>query len=198
MKKLEQIKTVNFTRMEDGDALEYAYLDQLEDQYKAGLPQRLINALEQLEHSLSGYRVSRLEHVLQAATRAYRADESEEWVMAALLHDIGDDLATYSHSEMAAAILRPFVSDEIYWVVKHHGIFQMFYYAHHSGGDRNAREQFTDHKYYQSAVKFCHQYDQNCFDPDYQSESLEFFIPMINKVFSKPKAFDAEQIARYG
>ena len=195
---MSENKTVNFTAMEDGVADEYAYLDTLEDQYKKGLPQRLIEALAALENSLSGYKVSRLEHVLQAATRAHRAGESEEWVMAALMHDIGDELATYSHSEAAAAILRPFVSEEVYWVVKHHGIFQMYYYAHHSGGDRNARERYADHEFYQSAIKFCHEYDQNCFDPDYASEPLEFFKPMITRVFSKPKAFDQEQIARYG
>lgn len=194
----ETIKTVDFIRMEDGVQEEYEYLDQLEDQYKEGLPDRLFSALSQLEHSLSGYKVSRLEHVLQAATRAYRAGESEEWIMAALMHDIGDDLATYSHSEMAAAVLRPFVSEEIYWVIKHHGVFQMYYYAHHSGGDRHARDQFAGHQYYESAVRFCHEYDQNCFDPDYQSEPLEFFKPMIERVFSKPKAFDPEHIARYG
>jgi predicted HD phosphohydrolase len=198
MKKTSVTRTVDFIRMQDGVAHEYAYLDELEDQYKAELPQRLMKALAQLAHSLSGYKVSRLEHVLQAATRAHRAGESDEWVMAALLHDIGDDLATYSHSEMAAAVLRPFVSEEIYWVVKHHGIFQMFYYAHHSGGDRNARDQFVNHQHYQASVKFCHEYDQNCFDPDYQPESLEFFKPMIERVFSHPKAFDPEHVARYG
>ena len=198
MNETSSNKTVDFICMQDGRADEYAYLDQLEDQYKSELPQRLIHALAQLEHSLSGYRVSRLEHVLQAATRAHRAGESDEWVMAALLHDIGDDLAPYSHSEMAAAVLRPFVSDEIYWVVKHHGIFQMYYYAHHSGGDRYARDRFAEHQYYSSAVKFCHEYDQNCFDPDYDSETPEFFKPMIQQMFSKPKAFDQEYIARYG
>jgi len=192
------MKTVSFTQMSDGTEKDYAYLDQLENQFKAGLADRLIAALEQLEYSLSGYKLSRLKHVLQSATRAYRAGESEQWVIAALMHDIGDDLATYSHSEMAAAVLRPFVSDEIYWVIKHHGIFQMYYYAHHGGGDRHAREQFAGHPYYESAVKFCHEYDQNCFDPDYQSENLEFFRPMVERVFAKPLAFDKEHIARYG
>ncbi|NND83237.1 MAG: HD domain-containing protein [Gammaproteobacteria bacterium] len=192
------MKTVDFIRMQDGTAEEYAYLDQLEDQYKAGLPDRILEALAKLEHSLAGYKVSRLEHCLQAATRAQRAGESDEMIVAALLHDLGDELATYSHSEMAAAILRPFVSDEIYWVVKHHGIFQMYYYAHHCGGDRNARDQFKDHPFYDTAVRFCHEYDQNCFDPDYESESLEFFRPIVERVMAKPKAFDAEQQARYG
>lgn len=192
------MKTVKFTTMEEGDAQDYAYLDELEDHYKEGLVGRLIDALAKLEESLSGYQVSRLEHVLQAATRAHRAGESDEWVAAALLHDIGDELAPYSHSEMAAAILRPFVSDEVYWVVKHHGIFQMFYYAHHSGGDRYARNQFESHPYFDSAVKFCHEYDQNCFDPNYSFEPLSFFQPLLERVFAKPKAFDAEHIARYG
>lgn len=192
------MKTVNFNRMQDGTAEEYVFLDELEDQYKLGLVGRLIEALAKLESSLSGYRISRLEHVLQAASRAHRAGESEQWVAAALLHDIGDELAPYSHSEMAAAILRPFVSDEIYWVVKHHGVFQMYYYAHHSGGNRNARDAYKDHEFYASSVKFCHEYDQNCFDPDYESESLEFFRPILGNVFAKPLPFDLEHRARYG
>ena len=198
MPEISNMNTVNFTRMQDGSAEEYAFLDQLEDQYKAELPNRLLLALAKLEDSLSGYKITRLEHCLQAATRAQRAGESEQMVAAALLHDIGDELATYSHSEMAAAILRPFVSEEIYWVVKHHGVFQMYYYAHHCGGDRNARDQYKDHSFYHTAVRFCHEYDQNCFDPQYQSESLQFFRPLLERVFAQPQAFDEEQKARYG
>lgn len=192
------MKTVDFIRMEDGTADEYAFLDRLEAQYIEGLPERLMTALAKLEDTLSGYRVSRLEHSLQAATRAQRAGESEQWVVAALLHDLGDELAPHSHAEMAAAILRPYVSEELYWVVKHHAIFQMYYYAHHSGGNRNARDAYKDHPYYDSAVKFCHEYDQNCFDPDYESENLEFFRPILERVLAKPLPFDHEHIARYG
>jgi len=151
-----------------------------------------------LEHSLSGYQISRLDHVLQSATRAYESLESEQMIAAALLHDIGDDLAPYSHSEMAAAILRPFVNEEIYWVIKHHGIFQMYYYAHHSGGDRNVRERFKDNPFYETAVRFCHEYDQNCFDPEYPTKPLSFFEPIIHRVFDKPLDTDPEQLARYG
>lgn len=192
------MKTVNFTRMEDGTQGEYEFLDALEDQFKEQLPERLIETLARLENSISGYRISRLEHSLQGATRAQRAGESEQYVAAILLHDIGDELAPYSHSEMAAAILRPFVSDELYWIVKHHGVFQMYYYAHHSGGDRHARDQFKDHPHYAAAVRFCHNYNQNCFDPDYSSESLEFFRPLLHRVFSQPRSDDQEQQARYG
>ncbi|MDG1205047.1 MAG: hypothetical protein P8N51_06710 [Pseudomonadales bacterium] len=108
------MQTVNFTRLENGTREEYALLDRMEDEYKAGLPDRILQSLRKLEHSISGYRISRLEHSLQGATRATRAGESEEMIIAILLHDNGDELATYSHSEMAAAILRPFVSEKLY------------------------------------------------------------------------------------
>ena len=189
---------VNFKSMENGTAEEYAFLNGLEDQFNVDLPKRLIAALSSLNSSLSGYQISRLEHCLQGATRAYVAGEDLEMVIAILFHDIGDELAPYSHSEMAAAILRPFISEKIYWIIKHHGVFQMYYYAHHSGGDRNARELFIDSPWYQDAIKFCHEYDQNCFDPDYESKPLEFFVPMINEFFSRPKIDDPEELARYG
>ncbi len=192
------MKTVNFTRMEDGTREEYEYLDSLEADYIARLPERIMEALRKLESSFSGYRINRLEHSLQGATRAQRAGESDEMIVAVLLHDIGDDLAPCSHSEMAAAILRPFVSEKLYWVVKHHGIFQMYYYAHHCGGDRNTREMFKDHAWYQDAIDFCHNYDQNCFDPDYATEPLEFFAPILRRVLANPSITDTEQVARYG
>jgi len=192
------MQTVNFTRMEDGTREEYEFLDRMEDEYKAGLPARLMESLRKLENSLSGYRINRLQHSLQGATRAHRAGESDEMIVAVLLHDIGDDLAPYSHSEMAAAILRPFVSDKLYWIIKHHGVFQMYYYAHHCGGDRNAREMYKDNAWYQDAIDFCHNYDQNCFDPDYATEPLEFFEPILRRVLAKPSISDPEQVARYG
>ncbi len=192
------MQTVSFKRMQDGTREEYEFLDRMEHEYTAGLPGRILDSLRNLEHSISGYRISRLEHSLQGATRAFRAGEPDEMIVAVLLHDIGDELAPYSHSEMAAAILRPFVSDKLYWIVKHHGVFQMYYYAHHCGGDRNTRDIYRDHPWYQDAVDFCHHYDQNCFDPDYDSEPLEFFEPILRRVMSQPKFDDAEQVARYG
>ena len=180
-------KTVRFTEMAKGDAGEYALLHRLEQDYIRELPARLLAALRELENSLSGYRVSRLEHSLQSATRAHRAGESEEMVAAALLHDIGDGLAPHTHGEMAAAILKPYVSERTHWIVKHHGVFQMYYYAHHLGGDRHARDRFRSHKWFQDCADFCEKYDQNCFDPDYPSESLEFFAPILERVFAKPR-----------
>ena len=159
------METVGFVHMADGTAEDYALLDRVQAPYNAALPDRLLEALDGLRASLAGYQVSRYEHSLQSATRALRDGRSEEYVVAALLHDIGDELAPYTHGEMTGAILRPYVSDEIRWVVTYHGLFQMFYYAHHSGGDRNARDRYKDHPYYDACVEFCELYDQNCFDP---------------------------------
>lgn len=192
------MRNVRFTRMQDGTREEYEFLDRMEAAYASALADRILDSLRKLENGISGYRINRLQHSLQGATRAHRAGESEEMVIAVLLHDIGDELAPYSHSELAAAVLRPYVSEKIYWIVKHHGIFQMYYYAHHVGGDRNSREIYKDNPWYADAIDFCHNYDQNCFDPDYDSEPLEFFEPMLRRLFAQPRFEDAEQRARYG
>jgi predicted HD phosphohydrolase len=192
------MQLVDFVNMADGTREEYEFLEQMEQDYVAGLPDRVLEALRRLENSISGYQVSRLGHSLQSATRAQRAGESEEMIVAALVHDIGDDLAPHSHGELAAAVLRPFVSDKTYWIIKHHGLFQMYYYAHHLGGDRNARDRFADHPYYQATVDFCSNYDQNCFDPVYDNLPLEHFEPMLRRVFSKVRFEDQEHQARYG
>ncbi len=183
------MQTVSFINMADGTAEDYAFLEKHEHEYAKGLPSRLIDALKKLEHSFAGYKVSRLEHSLQSATRAHHDGRSKEYVVAALLHDIGDELAPYSHSEMAASILRPYVSDRIYWIIKTHGVFQMYYYAHHTGGDRNARDRYKDHAWFNDAVEFCELYDQNCFDPDYKSKPLAFFEPLIEVVFGREPRF---------
>ena len=192
------MRNVRFTRMQDGTREEYEFLDRMEAAYASALADRILDSLRKLENGISGYRINRLQHSLQGATRAHRAGESEEMVIAVLLHDIGDELAPYSHGELAAAVLRPYVSEKIYWIVKHHGIFQMYYYAHHVGGDRNSREIYKDNPWYADAIDFCHNYDQNCFDPDYDSEPLEFFEPMLRRLFAQPRFEDAEQRARYG
>lgn len=182
------MKTVGFTRMADGTAEDYAFLHGLEEEFVRDLPGRLVAALKQLDDSFAGYKISRLAHSLQSATRAEEAGEPEELVVAALLHDLGDTLAPLSHSEMAAAILRPFVSERTHWIVAHHGLFQMYYYAHHHGRDRHARDRHRGHPWYQACVDFCENYDQNCFDPDYPTKPLEHFIPMLQRVFAKPRA----------
>jgi len=183
------METVNFTRMIDGTAEEYAFLEHLEKQYTAKLPDRIMAALSGLENSLSGYRVSRLEHSLQSATRAYNDKRPVDYVVAALIHDVGDELAPYSHSELAASILRPFVDDRLHWIIKYHGVFQMYYYGEQMGINRHARDKFKEHPYFDDAVEFCERYDQNCFDPSFAWQPLSFFQPMVEEVFTREPLF---------
>lgn len=183
------MNTVQFTQMKHGSAEEYALLADLEHQYTQKLPDRILQAVDDLAHSLSGYQVTRLEHSLQSATRAYRDGRDEPYVVACLIHDIGDVLAPFTHGEMVAAIMKPFFEPKLCWIVKHHGVFQMVYYAHHYGEDRNARDRYRDHAWFDDCAEFCELYDQNCFDPAYESLPLAFFEPMVRRVFSAEPTF---------
>ncbi len=179
-------ETVSFTSMAEGTREDYELLEQLEAEFANGTANRVLATLRDLAGSFTGYKVDRLEHSLQCASRAYRDGADEELVVAALLHDIGDLLSPFNHSELAAAVLRPYVSERTYWIVLHHGLFQSYYYAHHTGGDRQARDAYRDHPWYQDTVEFCHRWDQPSFDPDYQSLPLEFFEPMVQRIFGRP------------
>ena len=179
------MKKVNFTEMKNGSKEDYELLEKYEKNFERETADRLLKYLASQTTTLEGYQITRLEHSLQAATRAYKNGESEEMVVATLLHDIGDDLAPMNHSQYAASIIKPYVSEKTYWIILHHGLFQTYYSAHHLGGDRNARDKFKDHKYYQDTVDFCEKYDQSSFDPNYKSMTLEEFEPMVKKLFDR-------------
>ncbi len=181
------METVSFTRMEDGTAEDYELLERREAEYMEALPDRLIAAVRALENSFAGYQVSRYEHSLQSATRALRDGRSDEYVVAALLHDIGDELAPYTHGEMVGAILRPYIEPRICWIVAHHGVFQQYFYGEQTGEDPNARDIYRDHEWFDDCAEFCELYDQNCFDPAYDSLLIEEFEPMVRKVFSEAR-----------
>ena len=155
--------------------------------FAANLPDRVLDHLRLLDGDYGGFPIDRLQHSLQTATRAHRDGRDEEYVVMALLHDIGDTLGSYNHPDIAAAILKPFVSEENHWIVAHHGIFQGYYFFHHLGMDRDMRDQFSDHPHYAACAQFCHLYDQAAFDPDYESEDLAFFEPMVRRVLAKPR-----------
>jgi len=180
------LKHVSFTRMEDGTKEDYQFLEELESDAAKGLADRILEELQSTKNILGGYMINRFAHSLQSATRAYRDDNDEEYVVMALLHDLGDGLAPYNHGELAASVLRPYVSEETYWIVKHHGIFQAYYYAHHLGNDRDARERYKAEPFYAATEEFCAKYDQNCFDPEYENLPLEFFEPMVRQIFNRP------------
>lgn len=178
---------ISWTRMEDGTREDYEFLGPLFDEHaRAEHVSNLVRLLKAMEGPKLGYQIDRYEHSLQSASRALRNDESIDMVVGALLHDVGDSIAPANHSAMAAALLKPYVDDETHWVVQHHGLFQGYYYFHHLGGDRDARELFADNPYYDSCVRFCAEYDQNCFDPDYPNVAIEDFIPMMEELFSRP------------
>lgn len=176
---------VSFTAMEDGTKADYLLLDGLERRHAAGLADRIITSLERLTDSLGGYRITRLEHSLQTATRARLDGADTDWIVAALVHDIGDELAPYNHAEFAASVLRPYVREEITWVVEQHGLFQSYYFAHHFGGDRQARDQMADHRWAQLCTDFCARWDQSSFDPDFPIHALESFTDEVREVFGR-------------
>jgi len=189
------MQTVSFRQMKDGTKADYDFLARLEADYIEGLPDRILGALRALDDTLSGYQVTRLEHSLQSATRAEADGADEEMVLAALLHDLGDDLAPENHSQYAAAIVRPYVRPEVTWVVAHHGLFQKVYYAHHYGEDPHARDAYRDHPWYASCVHFCERWDQASFDPDYPTQPLEHFEPLIRRLFAR-QPFDPAVVER--
>jgi predicted HD phosphohydrolase len=157
------------------------------ERFAQKLPDRLIAHLELLRGDHGGFPVDRLEHCLQTATRAYQAGRDEEYVVCALLHDIGDGLGPRNHPDVAAAIVQPFVSEESHWMVKHHGIFQGYYFFHFLGFDRDMREKFRGHPHFEKTEEFCRLFDQVAFDPNFKSMPLEAFGPMLQRMFCQPR-----------
>lgn len=180
------MEQVSYTQMRDMTARDTMLVEQDVQESLKTYPARLLNAVAILGTFQGPLPVTRLEHSVQSATRAFRDGRDEEYVVATLIHDIGDELAPYSHGHMVAAILRPYVSERIAWIVEKHALFQAHYYAHHLGQDRNTRDKYKGHPYYQDCVDFCELYDQCSFDPAYDSFELDFFSDMVRRVFGKP------------
>jgi len=178
-------KTVSFTAMRQGTIEDFKIISANDETTTKKLPDRIIEHLAEMAKDDGAYKISRLDHVLQCATRASRASADDDWIVAALLHDIGDVLAPHTHAQVAGEIIRPFVKEEVAWVVGHHAIFQMFYNVSLPEELRNSRDQFKDHPYYQSALDFCENWDQCSFDPEYNTMSLDDFVPVIRIVFGR-------------
>lgn len=183
---MTKMQKASFYQMQDGTKEDYALLHKMEQAYIRALPDRILAALERLDDSLAGYQVSRLEHSLQTASRAEADGADIELVVAALVHDLGDELAPENHSQLAAAIIRPYVREEVWWILEMHGVFQMKYYAHHLGLNPDERERWRGHKWFDSCERFCLHWDQASFDPHYQSKPLAYFEPMLREIFSRP------------
>ncbi|SHG58494.1 Predicted HD phosphohydrolase [Cognatiyoonia sediminum] len=176
---------VKFTQMKDGDKEDYDFLTAHEIEHTKGTADRLLKALVDLDEGLSGYQITRLGHSLQSATRAERDGADTDWVVAALLHDIGDIFAPYNHDEYAATILKPFVREQVTWVVEKHGDFQLVYYGEHVGANPEKRQAYSGHPYFDDCATFCERWDQNSFDPDYDTLPIEHFADRVREVFAR-------------
>lgn len=187
-------KTVSFTRMDEGTKEDYHLLAELEHEYVAMTADRILAQLSlQSDDTINGYKISRLQHGLQSAARAEADGADIDWVVAALIHDIGDGLSPQNHDRMAAEIIRPFVREEVSWAVEKHGIFQMVYYGQHYGWDQHKRDEFSGNPYWQSCADFCERWDMRSFDPDYPTPDLDHFAPLVREVFGR-KAWAEEHL----
>ncbi len=176
-----------FTAMRDATRDDYQIIGRHSLEFFNGLSDRVLTHLRLLGGDTGGYAVDRLTHSLQCATRSQRDGRDDEYVVCALLHDIGDTLASANHADLAATILEPFVDEKNLWIVKHHGIFQGYYCFHHLGLDRNLRDRYREHPYWRDCAEFCEKYDQNCFDPEYDTLPLETFEPLVHELFAAPR-----------
>lgn len=176
-----------FRHMKDGTQQDWDIIGGEVKGFANALPDRILQHLKLLDGDYGGFQVDRLTHCLQTAMLAHEDGKDEEYVVCALLHDIGDTLGSYNHADVAAVLLEPFVSEENHWMVKHHGIFQGYYFFHYLGMDRNQHEQFRDNPYYEHTKEFIEKYDAPAFDPNLETYPLEFFEPMVRSVFAKPR-----------
>lgn len=183
----EALPRAKFHAMVDGTKEDWMAIGQAGAPFRGTLPDRILAHLNLLKSDHGGFAVDRLEHSLQTATRAFKDGRDEEYVVCALLHDIGDVLGPSNHAEIGAVILKPYVSEQNHWMLDKHGIFQGYYFFHHLGLDRDMREQFRGHPWFEYTAQFCHLYDQNSFDPNYESMPLEAFEPMLRRVMAQPK-----------
>jgi predicted HD phosphohydrolase len=181
------VPETTFTAMRDATREDYRIIGQHSLEFFTKLPDRVLEHLRLLAGDTGGYAVDRLTHSLQTATRAQRDGRDDEYVVCALLHDIGDTLACTNHADLAATVLQPFVSERNHWIVAHHAIFQGYYFFHHLGLDRNLRDRFRGHEWFRDCAEFCEKYDQNSFDPGYETLPLEAFEPAVRKVFAVPR-----------
>ena len=179
-------RRAGFARMDEGTAEDWAIISAHNMAHAEGLGDRVLAHLELLKEDAGGFAVDRFEHSLQTATLAANSGKDDEYIVCALLHDIGDTLGSFNHADIAAAMLEPFVSEENHWIVKHHGIFQGYYFFQHIGLDRNLRDRFRDHPHFEACAAFC-RLDQAAFDPDFTSAPLSDFEPMVRRLFSAPK-----------
>ena len=180
----DDIGRMHFRRMDEGTDADFAVLKRVHEDNLRKLPDLLMGLLSDLKAD-AAFPVDRFQHSLQAATRALRDGRDEEYVVCALLHDVGESLGPLNHGEVAAAVLRPFVSDGNHWMLEHHPVFQVYFYGRHLGIDPNERDRYRDCAFFDRTAEFCARYDEVSFDPSYPSEPMSTFEPMVRRILTK-------------
>ncbi len=175
-----------FAAMTQGTAEDWGIIVPQVMAHARRLPDRILDHLRLLDGDFGGFPIDRMQHSLQCATRAHRDGRDEGYVVMALLHDIGDTLATLNHPELGAAMIKPYVSEEVHWICAHHGAFQGYYYFEFLGGDKHAREAYRGNPHFEATAEFCAKYDQSAFDPAYDTAPLAFFEPMLRRAVAQP------------
>lgn len=175
-----------FTALTEGTREDWAIIAGEMMTFGKSLPDRVMAHLMLLDGDHGGFPIDRLQHCLQTATRAHRDGRDEGYVVMSLLHDIGDTLGTFNHPDIAAAMIKPFVSEELRWICEQHGVFQGYYFFHHLGWDRNLRDRLHGHPHFAACAEFCEKYDQAAFDPAHDTAPLSFFEPMLRRVMARP------------
>ena len=175
-----------FTTMQEGTAEDWMIIGTHAAEFMAGLPDRVLTHLRLLEGDFGGFAVDRLTHSLQTAARAEKAGRDDAYVLCALLHDIGDTLGAYNHADVAAAIVKPFVSEDLHWMVEHHAEFQGYYFFHYLGLDRNLRDKYAGTPQFDATAEFCAEFDSPAFDPSYTTPPLEHYEPLVRSLMASP------------
>lgn len=179
-------QTVSFIHMADGTREDYHMMREISAADPVPVADNILGLLKDLKGHAGGFKIDRYQHSLQTATRAFKDGADEEMVFIALLHDIGDNHAPANHSAFAAAVLRPYISEDNQWLVLHHGVFQGYYYFHHFDRDRDSRDQFRGHPMFEKTANFCERWDQTSFDPDYETMAFADFEPMVRRIIAQP------------
>jgi len=173
----------NFTRMQDGKIEDWMIIGAAHKQDFAKTADRFIEMLKQLENATLGFACDQLQHALMAGTLARRAGASDEHIVIALCHDMAKVINVPNHGQIAAEMMRPYISEDSYHVIYNHQAFQGEYYYHFMGAPNDLRKNFKDEPWYDLAVKLVDEWDAPAFDPDFEVDSLESFIPLMRKVF---------------
>ena len=174
-----------FADMKESTAEDWAIIASQRPHLVRDLPHQLLKHMRLMDGDFGGFPVDRLQHSLLTATLAQQDGRDEEYVVCALLHDIGDTLSPLNHPAIGAAIVKPFVSEANHWMVEHHGIFQGYYFFDYVGRDRTIRDDFREHPFFAHTLEFCEKYDSLAFNPKLEYMLLDAFVPMIQRVFAK-------------